>query len=282
VHRRSFIGAIGAAALLPLAAGAAGTPPPPDVELPALFRGGRPFARLTAAGDARVIAWLDTDGSGFITRAAAQRLALTIGRAPLPAFVEQVPALGGDGTLAVIDPDPKDPILAGIDVQLGGSWFAKRVWTIDYRNEHILWHADGRAIAADAINPVQLHFSKGGYPEVPVVVEGELIPMYLDTAASVVERSGTVAATSFITRALMAKWRAAHPEWSVHNISPGIDRIEVPEVRVLSIAFGNVSFTTRPDDDVFEGDPIAGKLGSNAWAFRVLMLDYVRGVAAFD
>jgi hypothetical protein len=33
---------------------------------------------------------------------------------------------------------------------------------------------------------------------------------------------------------------------------------------------------------VFAGDTLAGKLGSNAWAFRILILDYVRAIAAFD
>jgi hypothetical protein len=285
VRRGPFIGALACSALAPSLLRAAGAPPPPDVDLPALYKGGRPFLRLTAVDGSRVLAWLDTDGSGFITRAAAKRLGLSFnasGRAALPAFAEQLPPVGGDGTLPVIDPDPKDPVLAGIDVQLGATWFAGRVWTIDYRNEQIVWNVDGHDITSDAINPVKLHFQHAIYPTLPVVVEGELIEMSLDTAATVVERAGTIAATSFITHDRLAKWHAAHPDWPVQNVSPGVDRIEVTEVKVLSILLGSVSFTTRPNDDVFEGGTLAGKLGSNAWAFRVLMLDYVRGFAAFD
>jgi hypothetical protein len=283
MRRAPFIAGLTSAALAPVVSRAAGTPSPADVELPGFFKGGRPFLRLTLNDGSHAIAWLDTDGGGFISKAlvARQHLNVVVGRAQLPTFVDQLPPIGGDGTLAVIDPDPKDAILAGIDLQLGGSWFAGRVWTIDYRNDQILWHPDNHAVASDAINPVKLHFS-GPYPTLPVVVEGELIEMALDTAASVVERTGTVAATSFVTHDRMTKWRAAHPDWSFHNISSGVDRIDIPEVRVLGVPLGGVSFTTRPGDDAFAGETLAGKLGSNAWAFRVLMLDYVRAIAAFD
>jgi hypothetical protein len=284
MRRAPFIAGLACVALAPGLSRAAGTPPPADVELPGFFKGGRPFLRLTCNDGSHAIAWLDTDGGGFITKALALRQRLTVvgGRTSLPAFVDQLPPIGGDGTLPVIDPDPKDAILAGIDLQLGGSWFAGRVWTIDYRNDQILWHPDHHAIASDAINPVKMHFPAGPYPTLPVVVEGELIEMALDTAASVVERTGTVAATSFVTHDRMAKWHATHPDWTFHTVSPGVDRIDIPEVRVLGVPLGGVSFTTRPGDDVFAGETLAGKLGSNAWAFRVLMLDYVRAIAAFD
>ncbi|MBV8172633.1 MAG: hypothetical protein JO219_11955 [Candidatus Eremiobacteraeota bacterium] len=263
-----------------LAAGTAA----PDLDLPALFKGGRPFLHLSASDGSRALAWLDTDGGGFIANSFAQRTRSPVnnGRAALPQFVPPLPPVGGDGTLPVIAPDPKDAILAGVDVQLGSSWFAGRVWTIDYRNQAITWHPDGRSITSDAINPVKLHFPTPNYPSLPVVVEGELIEMMLDTAASLVERTGSVVATSFITHERFAKWHGAHPEWSVRNIAAGIDWIEVPEVRILDVPMGAVSFTTRPGDDVFEGEHVAGKLGSNGWAFHVLMLDYVRGIAAFD
>ncbi|HZV78520.1 MAG TPA: hypothetical protein VFF60_02785 [Candidatus Binatus sp.] len=295
IRRAEFAGGLGAGILSASLAGGvlAGTTDPAralaagvpykEIELPALFRGGRPFLRLTAGDGSHAIAWLDTNGSGFISNAFAQRMHLTIsnGRATLPTFSEQLPPVGGDGTLPVIAVDPSDAILAGVDIQLGSSWFAGRVWTIDYRNEKITWHEDGHSITADAINPVKLHFPMPGYPSLPIVVEGELVEMMLDTAASLVER-GSVVATSFITRERFTKWHNAHPEWTTRTVAAGVDWIEVPEVRILTVPMGTVSFTTRPGDDVFQGEHIAGKAGSNAWAFRVLMLDYVRGFAAFD
>jgi hypothetical protein len=257
----------------------------PDVELPSVFRGGRPFLRLTASDGSKVLAWLDTAGGGFVSKALVDRLRLPTsgGRAPLPSFAEQVPPLGGDGTLPIVDTlVPKDPILDGVDIQLGGTWFANRVWTIDYRNQRIIWHADRHSVTDDAIQPIKMIFPDGPYPVIPVVVSGELIKMKLDTAASTVGRTGFVAATSFIRYALFTKWRTAHPDWTVRSTGPGFDGIDVPEVRVGSFPLGTTSFTTRPNDDVFGGETVEGKLGSNAWAFRVLMLDYVRGLTAFN
>lgn len=289
MRRAPFIGTLLGGAMLPLLgvartpARAAG-PSAPDVELPALFRGGRPFLRLTCSDGSKAAAWLDTDGAGFVSKTLADRLRLPIsgGRVALPAFAEQLPPFGGDGTLPIVDTvTPKDPILDGVDLQLGGAWFAGRIWTIDYRNERIIWHADGHSVTEDAIVPTKMIFPKGPYPVIPVVVASELLTMDLDTAASVVGRTGFVQATSFVSHARFAKWRTAHPEWTVRAVTPGIDGIDVPEVRVASYPLGTVSFTTRPNDDVFEGETVEGKLGSNAWAFRVLMLDYVRGLFAF-
>jgi hypothetical protein len=290
VRRAPFIAALLGGAMLPLvgeggARAAAAGSSAPDVELPAVFRGGRPFLKLTSSDGSKVSAWLDTDGSGFVSKTLVDRLHLPVsgGRASLPSFAEQLPPLGGDGALPVVDTlTPKDPILEGVDVQLGGTWFAGRVWTIDYRNERIIWHADGHSVTEDAIQPIKMIFPNGPYPVIPVVVEGELIKMNLDTAASVVGRTGFIAATSFITQARFTKWRTAHPEWTVRAIAPGVDGIDAPGLRVASFVLGNTSFTTRPNDDVFQGETVEGKLGSNAWAFRVLMLDYVRGLTAFN
>jgi hypothetical protein len=257
----------------------------PDIELPGVFLRGRPFLRPTTADGTRVLAWLDTDGSGFITEALVRKLGLAVSgkRAAVPLWREQVPAVGGDGLLPIL-PATSDPILAGIDIQFGGSWFAHRVWTIDYRNQKIVWHSSGGAAASDAVNPVPLRFTDESkqYPMIPVVISGDVIPMTLDTAASVVPKPGDIAATSFVTRAQFAKWHAAHPEWNVKSVSMGVDAIDVPDVRVAGVPLGGVTFTTRPNDDVFEGESVAGKLGSNAFVARELIIDYTRATAGID
>ena len=258
----------------------------PDVELPAVFLGGRPFLRLTAADGTRALVWLDTDGSGFVTETLVRRLNLSVTgkRAAVPIWREQVPPPGGDGLLPILPANENDPLLVGIDVQFGGTWFAQRVWTIDYRNQQIVWHSTGIAAASDAVNPVRLKFSDDRklYPLVPVIVDGELIPMALDTAASVLRKPGDVTATSFVTHDRFARWHAKHPEWNTKQIAAGVDAIDVPDVRIANVEIGGVMFTTRPNDDVFEGEDVAGKLGSNALVARELILDYTRSVAAFD
>lgn len=258
----------------------------PDVDLPADFLGGRPFLRLTTALGSRVLVWLDTDGSGFISESLVRRENLTTHgrRAAVPLFREEVPPPGGDGLLPILSASDVDPITAAVDIQFGGTWFAQRVWTIDYRNQKIVWHGDGRAAATDSINQVALKFTdeRKLYPVVPVIVDGEPIPMALDTAASLLRRPGDVTATSFISRARFAQWHAAHPDWPVRRFATGVDGIDIPEVRVGNVGLGGVTFTTRPNDDVFEGESVTGKLGSNAWVARQVILDYLHATAAFD
>lgn len=57
----------------------------------------------------------------------------------------------------------------------------------------------------------------------------------------------------------------------------GINRITIPEVPIGPAALRRVTFTTRPDDDVFSGSDVEVKLGSHAYAGRRLMLDYSNG-----
>ena len=269
-----------ALAAVPQAACAASAP---DVDLPVVFRGGRPFLSLNVQGDnSKALAWLDSNGSGFISKQLADRLHLPVagGHAKVPSFVQPIPPVGGDGMLPVVDTlTPKDPILDGVDLQLGATWFAGRVWSIDYRNQHMTWHPDNHSVTDDAILAIRMIFPNGPYPVIPVVVVGDLLKMDLDTAASVADKRGFVRATSFIPRSRFDKWRTAHPDWNVQAISTGVDRIDVPEVNFGHYPLGGVSFTTRPNDDVFEGESVDGKLGSNAFAFSVLMLDYVRSLA---
>lgn len=283
--RESFIAALLGAAVAPI--NVANIPPiRPDVDLPSEFLGGRPFLRLTTSDGTRVLVWLDTAGSGFITEALVRRLNLTTHgkRAAVPLFREEVPPPGGDGLLPILLGSQNDPLLAGIDIQFGGTWFARRVWTIDYRNQKIVWHSDGHGVASDAVNPVPMKFTDElkQYPLIPVIVEGEQILMALDTAASVQRKPGDITATSFVTRARFAQWHTAHPDWNVRTFAAGVDAIDVPGVRVGNVGLGGVTFTTRPNDDVFEGENVGGKLGSNAWAARELILDYTRATAAFD
>ena len=218
MRRSRFLTALAGSAAFPLLANApqpARGASPPDVELPAVFHGGRPFLNLNANDGSKILAWLDTNGSGFVSKALVDRLRLPVtgGRAPLPSFVQTIPPLVGDTTLPVVDTvTPKDPILEGIDVQLGASWFAGRVWSIDYRNQHMKWHPDNHYVTDDAIVSFKMIFPNGPYPVIPVVVAGELFKMDLDTAASVVDRRGFVTATSFVTRARFDKWRTAHSD----------------------------------------------------------------------
>ena len=86
-------------------------------------------------------------------------------------------------------------------------------------------------------------------------------------------------ATSFATRALVTQWHEQHPSWRyIKNAGQqaGIDAIRVPEVSAGAVQFHDVWFTTRPDDDVFEGEREQLKLGPTAFGCCVLTVDYRR------
>jgi hypothetical protein len=107
--------------------------------------------------------------------------------------------------------------------------------------------------------------------------------MSVDTAASVAYKSANtgeafVCAASFIRHAAFERLRASHPQWRVERnvaVTAGIDQITVPRLHVGTTEFAEVAFTTRPGDDVFEGEPdLDGKLGSNAFQRSLVLIDY--------
>ncbi len=100
-------------------------------ELPAAVINGR-FFYQPSVGAHRLRIWLDTDGSGFVTRRCVETLGLTVAanHTALPDPVMQPTALSG--RLPVFDPDPADSIFAGIDAQFGATWFQGRTVSLDY------------------------------------------------------------------------------------------------------------------------------------------------------
>jgi hypothetical protein len=299
-----------AAAALALPAGAATS------VLPAVLDGGRFFATPRVARDGAVMRlWLDTDGSGFVFSESVQRWGLATIADPnsaarrwtrLPEFLAtaSIPMPAGfEGRLPIFTRDAidrADPILRGFDGQLGASWFQNRTWTFDYRGQRLTLR--GRVVDADGVRmPVSFARGRDGrrldgrqYPHLGTVVDGTARTMSFDTAASVaLSESGRarlheplppVRATSFVRRAVFDAWRGAHPDWpTLDDVSviPQVAAIRVPSVRLGALDLGPVWFTTRPDDDVFGGTAsIDAKLGANAFAGRIVTLDYPRALLA--
>ena len=260
-----------------------------DIVIPVELRAGRLFA-VPRTLDGRTFAcWLDTDGGGFIFASAVKDFGLKTYSAEgatvaeLPRFAEGrgIPPLVVGSALAVFTRSPADradPILSGFDAQLGATWFARRAWRFDFRQGSL-------AMLAAPIPPnagVAIAVERG-YPSLPVRIADDAgeVAMSFDTAASVAMRApahdGGVRATSFVRRETFDRWHADHRDWSVARdigAEPGIDEIVVPIVRVGATIFSNVAFTTRPGDDVFENDVVKGKLGANAYAGCVVLVDY--------
>lgn len=258
--------------------------PAGDREIPVELRGGRFFA-VPRVADGRVFAcWLDTDGGGFVFDSAVSAFALSSSkvdgkqRATLPVFGSPaIPPLSTAKDLGVFErsaQDRADPILQGFDAQLGRTWFDGRTWRFDWPNQRVTMLASTLS-AAESNVPVQID---RGYARIPVSVAGETLTMAFDIAASVALKPDMrVSATTFVPQAILDRWRRTHPQWAIaRNVGavPGIDRIVVPEMRAGSVTLRNVACTTRPGDDVFEGDDVRGKLGANAFSNCVVVLDY--------
>jgi len=195
----------------------------------------------------------------------------------LPAFGSpSIPPLSTATDLVVFERSPHeraDPILEGFDAQLGVTWFQARTWRFDWPHARCTMLASPLA-ANDANAPLQID---GGYTRIPVAVDGETLTMSLDIAASFATEARAAVATTFIPQALLDRWHRTHGDWAVKRnvgLESGMDRITVPEMRVGSATLRNVTCTTRPGDDVFDGPGLNGKLGANAFADCVVILDY--------
>ena len=309
ITRADFLASLGAVVAVPAV-------PSGPVAIPVVLERGRFFAVPRVARDESVMRlWLDTDGGGFVFSESVARWGLLVIADPagkartwtrLPAFVPgaSVPAPGGrEGRLFVFardDEERKDPILSGFDGQLGASWFQDRTWTFDYRARRVVLRDyiaadDGPRVAVRfAVGPDGRRIDGGQFPRFSVAVGGEERAMSFDTAATVAQRDNDrsrgsspaplVKATSFVRRGVFDAWRRAQPDWTVNeevSVHRDVSAIRVPSVRLGTIELGPVEFTTRPGDDVFDGEPgLDGKLGGNAFAGRVVTIDYPRAVLA--
>ena len=284
--------------------------------IPSLFVQQRAFATPVAAADHDTLRfWLDSDGSGFIFDDVARKYGTLSdseksahARSRLPLFTSSTsipPLLANGGTLGVLSRSDVsgDPIFAGLVGQLGASWLQKRVWTFDYERSRLLWRCNGTEPMHQADEEIALSFQTDAsgrlmdglqYPQLTVSVDGVSYLASLDTAATValsqsgllaLPKGGAVRATSFVTHALASRWHAAHPRW--HYLQQagqtrGIAAIRVPAIEAGPVRFHDVWFTTRPGDDVFEGEKEGVKLGPSAFGCCVLTIDYPRRRVIFQ
>lgn len=277
----------------------------PHTVVPSTFVAGRAFAMpLVADSLRRLVLWIDTDGSGFIRSGVTDQLhlqATEMGGAPaayLPRFdtPDFPPPTENHGALPILSDAQigTDPILAGIDGQLGATWLTDRIWTFDYVHQQIwLDHAAPSYHASDIV-PLQ-YDRMHQYPRIGVNIDGRQYTAALDTGATVVlnDRARSliggsdpaVRATSFVLAATLKSWHTAHPDWlfmADGGVEPNVSIIRVPEVNASHVVFRNVWFSTRPSDDVFRQDAVDLKLGPTAYGSCVVMLDYVHDVSGFQ
>lgn len=190
---------------------------------------------------------------------------------------------------------------------LGRTWFAGRVWALDYPGGTLglVLGWDPEAVAEEHRVALGFQTDSAGrltthFPRVRVEVDGDSLDLLLDTGATVPltgdarEELGAGGpaerGTSFVVRSVYEGWRRRHPDWRVIEAADrvaGTPMIRVPEVSVAGHTVGPVWFTVRPDRNFREGmsrwmdREIDGALGGSALRHFRLVLDYPRATAAF-
>ena len=198
--------------------------------------------------------------------------------------------------------------LATVDVDdgagfLGSRWFAGKVWAFDYGAHTLRWLEDGKIPAGMSRIPMTMAHERGMYwPRIEVRIDGEAVPMLLDTGATARLSSkvasqqgvsaGTAVATSFMIHSRIERWHQQHPDWQIIergdvSLDDPQRMIEVPEVVVAGHAVGPVWFAERPDANFVEGmsmmtdAPVEGALGGSAYRYFRMVLDYPGQAAYF-
>lgn len=284
--------------------------------LPATLEAGRFYVHpVTPAGDSLTF-FTDTGGGLFIFAGAARRLGILVAgesAVSLPPFSGDagIPApLGAPGQRIPLMGSPPPRAMTLGDGMLGQEWFADRVWTFDYpEGRLLLWPDDRVPSAGPPEHQVSLGFrtdAQGAratsFPRLRIAVDGDSLDVLFDTGATVRLTDAATAAlggadpaiqaTSFMSRSVVERWLARHPDWRVvpdadQNVA-GMRMVEVPEMSVAGWTVGPVWFTERPDRNFhdfmssFMDRQVEGALGGSGLGFFRVTVDYPRAVATFE
>jgi hypothetical protein len=282
--RKLLVLLVVAASLAAADCAAAGDESPLEpIALPARFEGDLVFVEPVTSDGKRLVLYTDTGGGLFLLSDSVERLGLAAdppsaeGEPPsvgLPAFrpeawIPAPEAMGG--RLPVMPAEQRPPFASGWDGMLGQQWFAGRVWTFDYPGRRLLLWQGTQHPASDEARRASLGFREteaGGklaFPRIEITIAGEPLDVLFDTGATTVLTEAALAvvddggaaqrATSFVTRSVFERWRAAHPQWRVVEAAEertGAAMIEVPEVTIAGFPVGPAWFTVRPDPNFHE------------------------------
>jgi len=194
-----------------------------------------------------------------------------------------------------------------IDGILGESWFAGRVWTLDYIDKRLLMQPKAPPNSSEKAHRIDMGLRKQEpgsrsvhYPRIEVTIADTTLNMLLATGASVAINADAlkelgdgpaIRATSLISNSTFDRWKKDHPDWKVVSNAEqdsGEPMIEVRKVTVAGISVGPIWFTQRPDSNFRDNysdwtdKPVEGALGPNALHGMRVTLDYVQGVAWFE
>lgn len=312
--------------LMLLLAVALSVEPMPATPLPARFENDLVYVEPAFADGGSLLLYTDTGGGYFLGDGAVKRLKLgtspasedlrremgpdaAVARLPAQREGRAIPAgLGLDGAIPVMPGAERGqlPGMRPVDGMLGAPWFAGRTWTWDFAARQ--FRVEGTAWAADAgMRRVPLGFKRLpdgkttlAYPRIDVRVDGQVLPMLLDTGAMTVLTPEALAAlgdgapaqraTSMVSDAVFQAWRSAHPEWRVieaAQVGTGSAMIEVPSVEIAGWTVGPVWFTHRANRNFHEfmsrmtDVRVEGAIGNNVFREFRMTVDYPGATAWF-
>lgn len=188
---------------------------------------------------------------------------------------------------------------------LGNMWFSNRVWTWDYPagkfyQEQVDFRPDPAATGIPLGFRTQPNGERAGFPRMHITVDGQALPVLLDTGAQTVltpealrvihDGGPAFRATSMISDDVFQAWRTKHPDWRFiekGQAATGSAMIEVPEVEIAGQRVGPVWFTHRPNANFHEfmssmmDARVEGAVGGNAFSHFVMTVDYPNARAYF-
>ncbi|MBB3226509.1 hypothetical protein FHW69_001099 [Luteibacter sp. Sphag1AF] len=295
--------------------------------MPAVYEAGHFYVTPTLPDGRTLRLLVDTGGPGggnglfplYRHAADAHQLAVSpCGHGDEAMNVAGAGVFGGDARIPLVAGTPcgaaafvldKGILVDGEDGILGAGYLPRFTWTLDYPakkmwREPVHWKATESSTNHRADLGLQRNGAGhvAGLVRIDMRVDGQVIPMLLDTGATArptpagAKASGTptvrgVGVTSYVITSTLDRWHAAHPEWRIvtdgdNLLGHGTRLIEVPQVNVAGWTVGPVWFTERPDSafralDDYVDRPLQGAMGGNVFGHFVLTLDYAHAAAWF-
>ncbi len=195
----------------------------------------------------------------------------------------------------------------GADGFLGRTWFAGKIWELDYAGKSVGVMDSVRTPDIDKSHLVQLGFQKDTsgnkttfFPRLTAEIDGDTLNFLFDTGAQVSLKDSAYNSlndgqpqergTSFIVKTIFEKWKKNHPDWKVVENADKVlnmPMIEVPKVSVGGYNVGPVWFTMRPDNNFYNfmsrwmDKQVDGALGGSTFHYFKIILNYPGEYAIF-
>jgi len=223
-----------------------------------------------------------------------------------PKWAVPVPR-GNRGQLPIVSHRYRRPYLTGQHFGiLGETWFADRVWTLDYPGHIMQVRPIGDLPNVPEKHKTSLGFARdnvglreNNLPTIRVVIGGESFWMLLNTGATAIltdeavktlgDKRPPIRAMSFIIQSQFDAWKTKHKWRVVENAEKkGAPIIEVPKITIGGYEVGPVWFMARPDEyyrvtvSRSVDRTVAGAVGGNALRFFRVTLDYPESTALFE